>query len=108
MGNGKWTARANRLRGRRKLTISYFLFPISTPFPRASTLPQTLSYRPKGPSMAPVRFIVTGLGSFGPSWAELIQKQDGAELAAVVEPMDDRRASVVEARGLRADQAFAD
>jgi predicted dehydrogenase len=58
--------------------------------------------------MAPVRFIVTGLGSFGPSWAELIQKQDGAELAAVVEPMDDRRAAVVEARGLRADQAFAD
>jgi predicted dehydrogenase len=58
--------------------------------------------------MAPVRFIVTGLGSFGPSWAALIQQQDGAELAAVVEPMDDRRAAVVEARGLRPDQAYAD
>lgn len=58
--------------------------------------------------MAPVRFIVTGLGSFGPSWAALIQKQEGAELAAVVEPMDDRRAAVVEARGLRPDQAYAD
>lgn len=58
--------------------------------------------------MAPVRFIVTGLGSFGPSWAELIQKQDGVELAAVVEPMEERRAAVVEARGLRDDQAYPD
>jgi predicted dehydrogenase len=58
--------------------------------------------------MAPVRFIVTGLGSWGPGWAELIQRQDGVELAAVVEPMDDRRQAVVEARGLRPDQAYAD
>lgn len=58
--------------------------------------------------MAPVRFIVTGLGSFGPSWAELIQRQDGVELAAVVEPMDDRRQAVVESRGLRPGQAYAD
>lgn len=58
--------------------------------------------------MAPVRIIVTGLGSFGPSWAALIQNEEGAELAAVVEPMDDRRAAVVEARGLRPDQAYAD
>ena len=58
--------------------------------------------------MPPVRFIVTGLGSFGPSWAALIQNEAGAELAAVVEPMDDRRAAVVEARGLRPDQAYAD
>jgi predicted dehydrogenase len=58
--------------------------------------------------MAPVRFIVTGLGSFGPSWAALIQQQEGVELAAVVEPMDDRRQAVVDARGLRADQAYSD
>lgn len=58
--------------------------------------------------MAPVRFIVTGLGSWGPGWAELIQHQEGVELAAVVEPMDDRRAAVVEARGLRPDQAYTD
>ncbi len=50
--------------------------------------------------MPPVRFIVTGLGSWGPGWAELIQQQDGVELAAVVEPMDDRRQAVVDARGL--------
>ncbi|MCA9861266.1 MAG: Gfo/Idh/MocA family oxidoreductase, partial [Thermomicrobiales bacterium] len=58
--------------------------------------------------MAPVRFIVTGLGSWGPGWAELIQQQDGVELAAVVEPMDDRRQAVVEARGLTPDQAYSD
>ena len=58
--------------------------------------------------MAPVRFIVTGLGSWGPGWAELIQQQDGVELAAVVEPMDDRREAVAEARGLRPDQAYVD
>lgn len=58
--------------------------------------------------MPPVRFIVTGLGSWGPGWAELIQAQDGVELAAVVEPMDDRRQAVVEARGLSPDQAYAD
>ncbi len=58
--------------------------------------------------MAPVRFIVTGLGSWGPGWAELIQQQDGVELAAVVEPMDDRRQAVAEARGLRPDQAYVD
>ena len=58
--------------------------------------------------MAPVRIIVTGLGSFGPSWTELIQKQEGVELAAVVEPMDDRRQAVVDARGLSADKAFPD
>lgn len=58
--------------------------------------------------MPPVRFIVTGLGSWGPGWAELIQAQDGVELAAVVEPMDDRRQAVVEARGLSSDQAYAD
>ena len=58
--------------------------------------------------MAPVRIIVTGLGSFGPSWAALIQNEEGAELAAVVEPMDDRRAAVVDARGLRPDQAYTD
>ena len=35
--------------------------------------------------MAPVRLIVTGLGSFGPSWAELIQKleQQAAPFAPV-------------------------
>lgn len=58
--------------------------------------------------MAPVRFIVTGLGSWGPGWAELIQAQDGVELAAVVEPIDDRRQAVVDARGLTPDQAYAD
>ncbi len=58
--------------------------------------------------MAPVRIIVTGLGSWGPGWAELIQAQDGVELAAVVEPMDDRRQAVVEARGLSPEQAYGD
>ena len=58
--------------------------------------------------MEPVRFIVTGLGSFGPSWTELIQQQDGVELTAVVEPMEDRRQAVVEARGLAPEQAYAD
>lgn len=58
--------------------------------------------------MTPVRLIVTGLGSWGPGWAELIQQQDGVELAAVVEPMDDRRQAVVDARGLSPDQAYID
>ncbi len=58
--------------------------------------------------MAPVRFIVTGLGSWGPGWAELIQNQAGVELAAVVEPMDERRRAVIEARGLSTDQAYTD
>ena len=58
--------------------------------------------------MAPVRLIVTGLGSWGPGWVELIQHQEGVELAAVVEPMDERRQAVVQAYGLTTEQAYAD
>lgn len=58
--------------------------------------------------MAPVRFIVTGLGSWGPGWVDLILAQDEVELAAVVEPMDDRRQAVVDAHGLDPKLAFPD
>ena len=58
--------------------------------------------------MAPVRFIVTGLGSWGPGWVDLILNQDGVELAAVVEPMGDRRQAVIDAHGLDANQAYSD
>jgi predicted dehydrogenase len=58
--------------------------------------------------MPPVRFIVTGLGSWGPGWVDLILKQEGVELAAVVEPMDDRRRAVVDAHGFAPEQAYPD
>jgi predicted dehydrogenase len=58
--------------------------------------------------MEPVRIIVAGLGSWGPRWARLITEEDGVELAAVVEPMDDRRTGVAEALGLRPEQAQTD
>jgi predicted dehydrogenase len=56
----------------------------------------------------PVRLIVAGLGSWGPRWARFIHEEEGAELAAVVEPVDERRDKVVEALGLTSDQAHRD
>ncbi len=58
--------------------------------------------------MDQVRLVVAGLGSFGPSWARLVQSTDGVELAAVVEPMDERRNKVAEELGLRSEQAQRD
>lgn len=58
--------------------------------------------------MEPVRFIVAGLGSWGPRWAKLISEEAGVELAAVVEPLDDRRDAVAESLGLTASQAQSD
>ena len=55
-----------------------------------------------------MRFIVAGLGSWGPRWAQLINEEPGVELAAVVEPMDDRRNAVVDSLGLAAAQAQSD
>jgi predicted dehydrogenase len=59
-------------------------------------------------STEPVRIIVAGLGSWGPRWAKLITEEPGVELAAVVEPMDDRRNAVAQALGLRPEQARTD
>ncbi len=59
-------------------------------------------------SMQPVRFILAGLGSWGPRWARLIAESDGVELAAVVEPMDDRRTAVMNELGLSPEQAHTD
>jgi predicted dehydrogenase len=58
--------------------------------------------------VTPVRFIVAGLGSWGPSWAELIKNDPATELAAVVEPMDDRRNEVKQNLGLSDQEAWAD
>ena len=58
--------------------------------------------------MEPVRLVVAGLGSWGPRWAQLISEQEGVSLAAVVEPMDERRHKVVENLGLSPQQAHAD
>jgi predicted dehydrogenase len=58
--------------------------------------------------MDPVRIIVAGLGSWGPRWAKLINEEPGVELAAVVEPMDDRRNAVVDALGLGPSQSQND
>lgn len=58
--------------------------------------------------MEPVKIIVVGLGSFGPGWAKLVHSTPEVALAAVVEPMDDRRASVEAELGLRPEQAQRD
>ncbi|MEZ4499212.1 MAG: Gfo/Idh/MocA family oxidoreductase [Thermomicrobiales bacterium] len=58
--------------------------------------------------MEPVRLIVVGLGSFGPGWARLVHATPEVELAAVVEPMDERRNTVAAELGLAPDQAQRD
>ncbi|MBX3069490.1 MAG: Gfo/Idh/MocA family oxidoreductase [Thermomicrobiales bacterium] len=58
--------------------------------------------------MAPVKLIVAGLGSFGPTWARLVHSTPDVELAAVVEPMDERRTRVAQELGLSAEQTQRD
>lgn len=58
--------------------------------------------------MATVKLIVVGLGSFGPGWARLVHATPEVELAAVVEPMDERRNTVAAELGLAPDQAQRD
>lgn len=58
--------------------------------------------------MEPVRLILAGLGSWGPGWATLIDQEPGVELAAVVDPMDERRQAVVDTLSLTPERAYAD
>ncbi|MGD9712352.1 MAG: Gfo/Idh/MocA family protein [Thermomicrobiales bacterium] len=58
--------------------------------------------------MKTVKIVVVGLGSFGPVWARLVHSTPGIELAAVVDPWDERRISVAEELGLTEIEAQAD
>lgn len=58
--------------------------------------------------MAAVRLLVAGLGSWGPSWCKLINQEEGVELAAVVDPVIERRESVARQLSLESSQLHAD
>jgi predicted dehydrogenase len=53
-----------------------------------------------------MRVIQAGLGSFGKSWAELVQRGDGTILTGVVEPEQAGREWAIASLGLAPDQVF--
>ena len=57
--------------------------------------------------MQPVRIAVVGLGSWGPRWARILAEESGVELAAIVEPIEERRKAVAAELDLGAAQAFS-
>lgn len=56
---------------------------------------------------APLRVIQVGIGGFGGSWAELTQRCDGIELAAVVDPAPAAQQWAADRLGLTAGEIFA-
>ncbi len=58
--------------------------------------------------MRPIRFAVVGLGSWGPRWARLLVDQPGVKLAAIVEPVSQRRSAIAAELGLDDDQLYGE
>ncbi|CAN5618020.1 Gfo/Idh/MocA family oxidoreductase [soil metagenome] len=58
--------------------------------------------------MAPVRFLVAGLGSWGPRWCKLVVEEEGVELAAAVDPTVERREAIGSQLSLNRSQLHPD